>query len=74
MHQEPLEGIPDVLPFYDSAGRAICYLYEREYFYFYDGRPVAVLNQSYSVASLFSISDLDAIPWSRAEEGSFSAR
>lgn len=35
---------PDILPFYNAQGIAICYLYGGTHFYLYDGRPVGYLH------------------------------
>lgn len=35
---------PDILPFYNHQGRAVCYLFGGQYFYLYNGKPVAWLH------------------------------
>jgi hypothetical protein len=52
MNEEQEEAkLPDILPFYDSDGRAVCYLYESSYFYLYNGTPVAWLHDCEHVYS-----------------------
>lgn len=37
------DEIPDALPFYDSTGAALFYLYDGQYFYLFDGTPIGWL-------------------------------
>lgn len=43
--------LPDILPFCDATGRAVCYLYDGSYFYLYGGKPVACLHDNEHVYS-----------------------
>lgn len=39
-----MNGVDEILTFYNHEGRAVAYLYEGEYVYLYDGTPVAWLS------------------------------